>query len=116
MKTISYRELKKAGACAEQLALFKCYFNTKVVVTKDRCLAVKDVFDFTWAARRFLSKKGYTKYSSIVAPALIKHIKTRINTYSHYKCYQALITAEAETFCDIFLAQRKSHVERWFIK
>lgn len=116
MNTITYRELKKAGACVEQLALFKCYFNSKVVVTKDRCLAVKDVFDFTWAARRFLSKKGYTKYSSIVAPFLIMHMRTSINTHSQYRAYHAAITAKAEAFCDIFLAQRKSHVERWFIK
>lgn len=116
MNIITYRELKKAGACADQLDLFKRYFNNKVVVTKDRCLAVKDGFDFTWAARRFLSKKGYTRYMSIIMPLRFECGVTRINTHSYYVHYQALITAEAETFCDIFLAQRKSHVERWFIK
>ena len=55
---ITYRALKRAGACSEQLEEFKQRFGSSVDVTEEACVAVSSAFDWDWAAGNLLKSSA----------------------------------------------------------
>lgn len=61
---ITYRQLKRLGACQEELETFRRHFGySKVLVTEDKAEEVAESFSWGWAGYNFLSRKGYEVYS-----------------------------------------------------
>lgn len=103
---ISLKTLKKAGACGEQLALFKSIFGNKSVeITEGLCLEHSNDFAFNWAAATFLSPKAYAEYNheTNIAAAEYHHeankaasICTSITDAAKTTCRSAMDEAEAK--------------------
>ena len=66
---ITYRELKNAGACADQLAEFKRRYGKSIEVTEEACAEVAQVFDWDWAAYHLLTEPARKAYRDAIAPA-----------------------------------------------
>jgi len=55
-------DLRAAGACADQVALFEARFGDGVDVTEALCLSVADLFDWSWAADYLLPAPARAEY------------------------------------------------------
>lgn len=70
MAMITYRALKRAGACSTQLEEFRKRFGTSVDVTEEACVAVADVFAWDWAAHNLFLASAREAYYKATASAL----------------------------------------------
>ena len=66
---ITLAMLKKNGACADQAAEFARRFGDGVEATEQVCVSVASVFDWEWAARRFLTAAAGAAYREATAAA-----------------------------------------------
>ena len=65
---LTYERLKQAGACRDQLALFKRKYGASVAVTVEAAIEAASEFDWTWA-RRLLDEPAQAAYNAATAPA-----------------------------------------------
>jgi hypothetical protein len=68
-RLLAYQQLKAAGACADQRALFKAKFGLQVEVTVALATQVAQEFDWLWAAK-LLSAAALAAYEHQRAAAL----------------------------------------------
>src|ERR1700691_562260 len=69
-KTISAAQLVRAGACEDQVHLFRSIFGPRpVAVTVKLALAHADKFRWNWASQNLLTAPAYAEYDRIRAPA-----------------------------------------------
>ena len=66
---ITAKILHAKHACADQVKLFQERFPDGVDVTEANCIAVADLFDWSWASARLLSVPAYAEYDRVCAPA-----------------------------------------------
>ena len=74
-KTITLAQLRKLGACKDQVALFKVTFGSSVEVTVEAAVEHADKFDFDWAAGKLLSAPARAEYEKVCAAALAEYEK-----------------------------------------
>lgn len=84
MRTITLDQLLKAGACEEQVKLFKKHFKKSVVVTEELATSLADIFDFGWASRNLLTIDVLADYGEACAPAWTKCDKLCAAAYIAY--------------------------------
>jgi len=95
MNLITLQQLIDADACADQRYLFKQKFGDSVEVTRELCISVADVFDWSWAAQHFLSApalkvyhetyaSAWNVYDETCAPALKVYDETRAQAWKVY--------------------------------
>src|SRR5208282_4293220 len=65
---LTYRKLKLAGACSQQLERFRELFPNGVDVTAAVCASVAKEFDWDWAARNLLTSRLWDDYEAKRAP------------------------------------------------
>ena len=94
MTTITLMHLKKAGACANQVAQFKELFGAGVVVTRDLCLQHADVFDWGWGARELLPAPASAEYDRAVASACAEYDRAVASARAEYQRAKASACAE----------------------
>ena len=89
-------DLRAAGACADQVALFEARFGDGVDVTEALCLSVADLFDWNWAAGYLLPALARVEYRRALAPALAEYERTVAPALAEYERTVAPARAEYE--------------------
>ena len=67
---ITLRDLRRMGACSEQVSLFKCLFGEEVEMTREKVLQYGVQFDLSWLASKIMSEALFADYKSKRAPLL----------------------------------------------
>lgn len=62
MRTLTLAQLIEHKACENEVNLFKEHFGKSVIVTEELAVSLADVFDFSWAGRRLLSKAAQIEF------------------------------------------------------
>jgi hypothetical protein len=68
MAVLTYQRLKEAGACDDQLKLFKRRYGDSVLVTEQAALEAAALFHWEWA-RRLLDASARAAYNAARASA-----------------------------------------------
>ena len=97
MTHITLKMLQDAGACHDQVVLFRKHFGRSVDVTRERCVEFADVFDWDWAARRLLSAPALAAYDAARAPALAAYHAARAPALAAYHAARATAFYDAWT-------------------
>jgi cell division septum initiation protein DivIVA len=110
MATITSRKLRLAGACSEQIALFKALGGDKKKITAKLCAAHASQFDWNWAAQQLLSPEKHAEYERIKAQALAEYRRIEARALAKYGRIEAPAWAEyrrveAVTFWKLYSAQ-----------
>jgi hypothetical protein len=87
--------LRAKGACQDQIDLFAQLFPDGVHVTVEAAVAVAGQFDWDWAARNLLSKKGMAAYEAAKAPAWAAYEAAEAPAWAAYEAATAPAWAEA---------------------
>ena len=66
--TITYAQLKKLGACKDQLKLFKARHGSSIKLTRKNVAKKAQGFDINWLARNTLSPSALADYQAKLAP------------------------------------------------
>ena len=98
--TITARQLRAKGACADQLALFRERFGASVTfdtleALEAACVANPD-FDYSWAAGALFSEPIWEEYERQRAPILAEYERQRAPIWAEYERQRAPILAEYE--------------------
>jgi hypothetical protein len=93
-KTLTYAQLKSAGACANQRKQFKTLFGLSVEVTEALCLFVSDQFDWDWASRNLLSPAAQAEVDKVRAAARAEVDKVTAAAWAEYDKVTAAAWAE----------------------
>ena len=91
---ITLKQLDKRSACTGQRDLFEKLFGASVEITKELCIKHASDFDWTWAARNFLS-----------APARAEFDKARASAVAEYGKACASARAELDKACALAWAE-----------
>ena len=108
-------------ACASQVQLFRDTFPNGAPLTVETAISVSHLFDWEFAARRFLSKEGYKSYQDATVPLLKAYQGARAPlwkvyqdaTASHLKVYQDAKAphlkvyqgAKAQVFAELYIKE-----------
>ena len=93
---ITVKQLKKLGACRDQVALFKETFGASAKVTLENCLIAAEAgLDIDWASRRLLTSRQRAAYLAATAPARAVYLATRAPARAAYLA----ATAPARAAC-----------------
>ena len=69
---ITLAQLRKLGACPDEVAIFEKLFGESVEVTEALCVKHAEKFDWDWAAKRLLTKTQLDEYERIEAQAFAR--------------------------------------------
>ena len=61
---ITLKDLRRMGACSEQVTLFKSLFGEEVEMTRENVLQYGAQFNFSWLASNIMSEAQYANYLS----------------------------------------------------
>ncbi len=98
---ITITQLKRAGACRDQVELFRTTFGTSVTVTRALCLAHAEKFDWDWGAAHLLRPSMRAEYDRLRAPAQAKYERVRAAAGAEYdrlraECFGVLAEDQPE--------------------
>lgn len=99
-KYVTLAQLREAGACSNQLALFEKLFGGCAKVTEQTCLAVYDKFDWDWAAENLLIEPAQNMYQEAERVAWYIYSEAMLSardTYYKTTIFAWKIYEEAET-------------------
>ena len=77
--------LKRKGARASKIALFKELFPKGIEITEEVCVSVADKFNWSWAAENLLSAPAYAEYERVTAPAHAEYERVIAPAYAEYE-------------------------------
>ena len=105
---ITLKQLDKRSACTGQRDLFEKLFGASVEITKELCIKHASDFDWTWAARNFLSASAWAEYDKARASAQVEYDKARASAAAEYNKARASAQVEygkarASAFADAAL-------------
>lgn len=111
-KPITYQMIEAEGACHSQVDLFKKLFPNGAPLTVEAAMSVADKFNWDWAARKLLSKKGWKAYEEAMAPALKVYREATALDLKEYKeakatAWEAYKEADALAFATAYLNDQK---------
>jgi cell division septum initiation protein DivIVA len=95
-RIITAARREKAGACADQVALFRETFGARVAVTVPAMEAVANLFDWEWAAQHLLSAAARAEYARARAPAWAEYERVTAAALAEYERVTAAAWAEYE--------------------
>jgi hypothetical protein len=84
MTHITLAQLKKLGACTEQLQLFKKMFGDKVCVTEALAAELAQQFDFVWAANNLLDASALAEYNKMRDLSWAEYVKVYDLAWAKY--------------------------------
>ena len=79
---ITLKQLDRRDACTGQRDLFEKLFGASVEITKELCIKHASDFDWTWAARNFLSDPARAKYNKAYTSARAEFDKVCASTFA----------------------------------
>ena len=74
---ITLKDLRRMGACKEQVELYKWLFNESVELTRGNILRYGTQFDLNWIADKIMTKEQYADYESKRAPLDADYLSKR---------------------------------------
>src|SRR5208282_5495044 len=93
---LTYRKLKLAGACSQQLERFRELFPDGVDVTAAVCASVAKEFDWDWAAMNLLPLRLRADYEAKLAPLRADYEAKRVLLWDDYEAKLAPLRADYE--------------------
>ena len=81
---ITLKDLRRMGACLEQVKLFKSLFGTEVELTREAVVQYGAQFDLNWIAPKIMSEAQYADYVSKRAPLDADYESKRAPLYADY--------------------------------
>ena len=113
---ITLTQIKKAGACAEQVSLFEELFGHSVELTPEVIAEHGSKFEANWFAKNLLPADKRTDYDRVTAPALAEynrvtdtawaeHIRVTAPALADYDRVKAPAWAEYNRVTDTALAE-----------
>ena len=66
---ITIKQLRRLGACEDQVEKFERLFGPSVIVTEDLCVKHAKDFSWSWAAEKLLSAPAWEAYNEVLASA-----------------------------------------------
>ena len=93
--TITYAQLKKLGACKDQLKLFKARHGSSVKLTRKNVAKKAQGFDINWLARTTLSPSALADYNAKRAPLLADYAAKCAPLDADYRAKRALLWFDA---------------------
>jgi hypothetical protein len=97
--TITLAQLKKLGACHDQVRLFKELFGKSVEVTESVLLEHVSKFDLDWIAGKIFSAPALAEYQKVRDAALAEYEKVCDPAFAEYQKVRAPALAEYEKVC-----------------
>ena len=79
---ITLKQLDKRSACTGQRDLFEKLFGASVEITKELCIKHASDFDWTWAAKNFLSAPAQVEYDKALASAQVEYGKACASAFA----------------------------------
>ena len=103
--------LRENHACLQQVKLFQELFGESVIVTEKRALSVADKFDWSWGARKFLSKTAWDEYKRIGETAWDEYFRIQKPARDEYKRIEKTASYEhkkiiAKTFANLYIKDK----------
>jgi len=114
---LTYRKLKLAGACSQQLKRFRELFPDGVDVTAAACASVAKEFDWDWAARNLLPSRLRAGYEAKRAPLWDDYQAKRTSLWADYEMWadcedkRALLWDDYEAKCALLFGR----LAVWFV-
>ena len=94
---IALKDLRRMGACLEQVELYKSLFGTEVELTREAVVQYGAQFDLNWIAPKIMSEAQYADYES-----------NRASLYADYESNRAPLFADYESKCASLFADCNS--------
>jgi hypothetical protein len=105
---IALKDLRRMGACSEQVDLFKSLFGAEVEMTRENVLQYGAQFDLNWLAPKIMSEAQYADceskcvslfadYESKLAPLIADYLSKRAPLYADYESKCAPLLADYES-------------------
>jgi hypothetical protein len=101
---ITLKMLTDAGACSDQVDLFRSMYGDSVNVTVARAKKVAGIFDWNFA-RRFLDKQGEAEYQRITGPAWAEYERIKGVASAEYERIRGAAWAEYNIITGAALAE-----------
>jgi hypothetical protein len=105
-RILTLQQLIDAKACDQHTEKFKNLFGEEVKITTTLCIKMAYVFDFDFAADKFLNKKERDKYYRIVNSMLDVYVHKRTILWDRYKYLDKKMVKEYENQMYILCATR----------
>ena len=91
---ITLKDLRRMGACLEQVKLFKSLFGTEVELTREAVVQYCAQFDLNWIAPKIMSGAQYADYVSKRAPLDADYVSKSDALYADYESKRAPLYAD----------------------
>jgi len=101
MATITVKQLRKSGACEDQVKRFRATFGPSVQVTVELCEQHAADFSFEWAAVNLLIDPALAQYERAHAAALAEYERVRSAAWAEYR------RVCARTFGQLYIADNQ---------
>ena len=105
---ITLKDLRRMGACLEQVKLFKSLFGGEVEMTRENVLQYGAQFDLNWIAPKIMSEVQYADYVSKRAPLYADYDSKRDALFADYESKRAPLYADYESKRDALDADYES--------
>jgi len=102
---ITLTQIKKAGACAEQVSLFEELFGHSVELTPEVIAEHGSKFEANWFAKNLLPADKRTDYDRVTAPALAEYNRVTDTALAEYNRVTDTALAEYERVTDTAWAE-----------
>lgn len=93
MAKLTIAQLRKAGACAEELKRLKAIFGSSVEITEELCMTHASDCNWDWA-RRLLSEAGSAEYNRVRASAQAEYNRVSASAWVEYDRVKTSALAE----------------------
>ena len=105
---ITLKDLRRMGACSEQVTLFKSLFGEEVEMTRENVLQYGAQFNLNWIAPKIMSEAQYADYESKRAPLDADYESKRAPLFADYESKCASLYADYVSKRDALYADYES--------
>ena len=105
---ITLKDLRRMGACSEQVTLFKSLFGGEVEMTRENVLQYGAQFDLSWLASNIMSEAQYADYKIRRAPLDADYESKRDALFADYESKRDALSADYVSKRDALYADYES--------
>ena len=102
---ITLTQIKKAGACAEKVSLFKELFGRSVILTPEVIAEHGSKFDAGWFSKNLLPADKWAEYNRVTAQAWAEYERVRDTAWAEYIRVRDTASAEYSRVTDTASAE-----------
>ena len=94
---ITLKDLRRMGACSDQVELYKSLFGTEVELTREAVVQYGAQFDLNWIAPKIMSEAQYADYESKRDALDADYVSKRAPLYADYESKRAPLDADYDS-------------------